>query len=69
MFSGRQGGPIKWSLMGKTKRGMLDEILRSHAKDKKQAPNVYFKTEKGHQLEHRKFSTDQMFTTKKNLVS
>ena len=55
--------------MGKSKNGMLDTILKQHAKDKLQAPNVYFKTEKGNQLEMRKFSTDHMFSTKKNLVS
>lgn len=55
--------------MGKSKNGMLDTIIKNHNKDKKQAPNAYFKTEKSSQLEHRKFSTDAMFTTKRNLVS
>ena len=69
ILSGRKGGAIGWGLMGKSKNGMLDTILKNHMKDKKQAPNHYFKTEKGSQLDIKKFSTEHMFSTKKSLVS
>jgi hypothetical protein len=35
ILKARKGQAIGWGLVGKSKRGMLDEILKQHAKDKK----------------------------------
>ena len=48
----------------------FDWLIHQHKKDEKLSPNHYFKTNNNEELiDYKKYSTSDMFTSKKHLIS